>query len=48
MNAGKAVYGILSTNAEVPAIVGTKIFPEVAEQETALPSNRLPAAKRSA
>jgi len=37
MNAGKAVYGILSTNAEVTAIVGTKIFPEVAEQETALP-----------
>jgi hypothetical protein len=37
MNAGKAVYGILSTNAEVTAIVGTKIFPEVAEQEAALP-----------
>jgi len=37
MNAGKAVYRILSTNAEVTAIVGTKIFPEVAEQETALP-----------
>ena len=37
MNAGKAVYGILSTNTDVTDIVGTKIFPEVAEQESDLP-----------
>ena len=37
MNAGKAVYGILSTNTDITDIVGTKIFPEVAEQESDLP-----------
>jgi hypothetical protein len=37
MNAGKAVYGILSANTGVTDIVGTRIFPEIAEQETAVP-----------
>lgn len=37
MNAGKAVYGILSTNSNVTALVGTRIFPEIAEQEAATP-----------
>jgi len=37
MNAGKAVYGILSANSGVTDIVGTNIFPEIAEQETAVP-----------
>ena len=37
MNIGKAVYGILSGTTAVTDIVGTKIFPEIAEQETAVP-----------
>jgi len=37
MNTGKAVYGILSTNSGVTDLVGTNIFPEIAEQETATP-----------
>jgi len=37
MNIGKAIYGILSGTTEVTDIVGTKIFPEIAEQETAVP-----------
>ena len=37
MNAGKAVYGILSANSGVTDIVGTRIFPEIAEQEAATP-----------
>lgn len=37
MNVGKAVYGILSANSGVTDIVGTNIFPEIAEQETAVP-----------
>ena len=37
MNTGKAVYGILSTNSGVTTLVGTRIFPEIAEQEAATP-----------
>ena len=37
MNIGKAIYGILSGTTAVSDIVGTKIFPEIAEQETAVP-----------
>lgn len=37
MNAGKAVYGILSANTGVTDIVGTRIFPEIAEQEAETP-----------
>ena len=37
MNAGKAVYGILSANTGVTDIVGTRIFPEIAEQEAQTP-----------
>lgn len=37
MNAGKAVYGILSANSGVTDLVGTRIFPEIAEQEAATP-----------
>jgi len=37
MNAGKAVYGILSTNTEVTDIVSTRIYPEIAEQEAPVP-----------
>ena len=37
MNAGKAVYGILSANSGVTDIVGTRIFPEIAEQEAVTP-----------
>ena len=37
MNIGKAIYGILSGTTAVTDIVGTKIFPEIAEQETAVP-----------
>jgi hypothetical protein len=37
MNAGKAVYGILSANSGVTDIVSTRIFPEIAEQEAATP-----------
>lgn len=37
MNTGKAAYGILSTNSNVTTLVGTRIFPEIAEQEAATP-----------
>ena len=37
MNAGKAVYGILSGTTAVTDIVGTRIFPEIAEQEAVTP-----------
>lgn len=37
MNIGKAIYGILSSTTAVTDLVSTKIFPEIAEQETATP-----------
>lgn len=37
MKAGPAIYGILSANAGVSALVSTRIFPDVAAQGTAFP-----------
>ena len=37
MKAGPAIYGILSGNAGVTALVSTRIFPDVAAQGTAFP-----------
>jgi|TARA_R110000823_G_scaffold242437_2_gene366886 hypothetical protein len=37
MEIGKAIYNILSTTGNVSALVGTRIFPNVAPQTTALP-----------
>jgi hypothetical protein len=37
MLAGKAIYYLLSNNAGLSALVGTRVFPEIAEQNTALP-----------
>jgi len=37
MKAGKAIYGILSTNAGVKAICSTRIFPDVAAQGSPFP-----------
>jgi hypothetical protein len=37
MNVGKAIYYLLSNATDVTDICGTRIFPEVAEQESATP-----------
>ena len=37
MSAGKAIYGILSANAGVAALVSTRIYPDIATQDTAFP-----------
>ena len=37
MNSGKAIFGILSADAGVSAIVSTRIYPDIAAQGTALP-----------
>jgi len=37
MLAGKAIYYLLSNNDGLSALVGTRVFPEIAEQNTALP-----------
>lgn len=37
MKAGKALYSILTSDAGVAAIAGTKVFPEMAEQNAAPP-----------
>ena len=37
MSAGKAIYGILSANAGVTALVSTRIYPDIATQDTAFP-----------
>jgi hypothetical protein len=37
MKAGPALYGILSTDTDVSAIVSTRIYPEIAAQGSALP-----------
>jgi len=37
MEIGKAIYNILSTNSNVSTLVGTRIFPNVAPQETRFP-----------
>tara|TARA_R110000744_G_scaffold282777_2_gene394394 strand:- start:2217 stop:2627 length:411 start_codon:yes stop_codon:yes gene_type:complete len=37
MEIGKAIYNILSNNVSITGAVGTRIFPNVAPQTTALP-----------
>ena len=37
MSIGKAIYGILAANASVSALVGTRIYPDLAVQDTAFP-----------
>ena len=37
MNVGKALYNILSNDAEIVAICGTRVYPEIADQDAALP-----------
>ena len=37
MTVGKAIYYLLSNYTDLTDIVGTRIFPEVAEQDSALP-----------
>ena len=37
MTVGKAIYYLLNASTDLEAIVGTRIFPEVAEQDSALP-----------
>ena len=37
MEIGKSIYNILSTTGNVSALVGTRIFPNVAPQTTAFP-----------
>ena len=37
MSTGKAIYGILSANAGVTALVSTRIYPDMATQNTAFP-----------
>lgn len=37
MSTGKAIYGILSANAGVTALVSTRIYPDMATQDTAFP-----------
>ena len=37
MTIGKAIYYLLSNDATVSGLVSTRIFPEVADQEQAMP-----------
>ena len=37
MNEGKAIYSILTENAGVSAVVGTRVYPQVAAQGAAFP-----------
>ena len=37
MNEGKAIYTILTEDAGVSAVVGTRVYPQVAAQEAAFP-----------
>ena len=37
MNVGKALYNILSSDADIVAICGTRVYPEIADQDAALP-----------
>ena len=37
MTVGKAIYYLLNNSTDLEAVVGTRIFPEVAEQDSALP-----------
>jgi hypothetical protein len=37
MNEGKAIYSILTSTSAVSAIVGTRVYPQIAAQEAAFP-----------
>jgi hypothetical protein len=37
MNEGKAIYSILTSDSDVSAIVGTRVYPQIAAQEAAFP-----------
>ena len=37
MNEGKAIYSILTNTSAVSAIVGTRVYPQIAAQEAAFP-----------
>jgi hypothetical protein len=37
MNEGKAIYSILAENSGVSTVVGTRIYPQIAEQGAAFP-----------
>ena len=37
MNEGKAIYSILTSDSDVNAIVGTRVYPQIAAQEAAFP-----------
>lgn len=37
MNEGKAIYSILSSDSDVSAIVGTRIYPQIAAQGASFP-----------
>jgi len=37
MNEGKAIYSILTSNSDVSAIVGTRVYPQIAAQGAAFP-----------
>jgi len=37
MNEGKAIYSILTNDSDVSALIGTRVYPQVAAQEAAFP-----------
>jgi predicted ATP-dependent serine protease len=37
MTEGKAIYSILTSDSDVSAIVGTRVYPQIAAQEAAFP-----------
>lgn len=37
MNEGKAIYSILTSDSDVSAIVGNRVYPQIAAQEAAFP-----------
>jgi len=37
MNEGKAIYSILTSDSDVNAIVGSRVYPQIAAQEAAFP-----------
>jgi len=37
MNEGKAIYSILTSDSDINAIVGTRVYPQIAAQEAAFP-----------
>lgn len=37
MNEGKAIYSILTNDSDVSALIGTRVYPQVAAQDAAFP-----------